>query len=63
MIQAIGLLTRSGMNDFYPIFKDFENFVNPHYHDNFPTVPFPNKPSGPDAAREYKRRLEQVSSD
>jgi hypothetical protein len=58
MINVMGLLTRSGMNEFYPIFKDFENFNNEHYHDIFPAIPFPNKPGD---AREYKRRLEQVS--
>jgi hypothetical protein len=28
IISDIGLLTREGMNDFYPIFKDQENFKN-----------------------------------
>jgi len=59
MIRDIGLLTRSGMNYFYPIFKDQENFRNKGYHDIFPDLPFPRKPRGPDAAQEYKRRLEQ----
>ncbi|TAQ87874.1 hypothetical protein B7494_g3808 [Chlorociboria aeruginascens] len=58
MIRDIGLLTRKGMDQFYPIFKDQENFRTNNYHDIFPTTPFPNKPRGPDAAREYKRRLE-----
>jgi hypothetical protein len=49
------------MNAFYPIFKDYENFLDPHYKDIFPTIPFPDKPKGPGAANEYKRRLEQVS--
>jgi len=57
---CMGLLTRSGMNSFYPIFKDYENFLVPHYHDIFPTIPFPDKPKGAGAAREYKRRLEEV---
>ena len=61
MVRDIGLLTRDGMDSFYPIFKDQENFRNKGYHDIFPTVPFSNKPYGPDAAREYKQRLEQVS--
>lgn len=59
MIRDIGLLTRSGMNYFYPIFKDQENFKNERYHDIFPDIPFHKKPHGPDAAIEYKRRLEQ----
>lgn len=49
------------MNAFYPIFKDYENFLDPSYKDLFPTIPFPNKPMGPTAPNEYKRRLEQVS--
>ncbi len=99
IINDIGLLTRGGMNDFYPIFKDQENFKNdrcvkersrpsmpilfqgmlgasaisllhsyqvqlliaPRYHDIFPTIPFPDKPRGPDAQIEYKRRLEKVN--
>jgi hypothetical protein len=62
MIRDIGLLTRKGMSSFYAIFKDQENFRNKGYHDIFPDVPFPDKPTGPDAAHEYKRRLEQVPS-
>lgn len=62
MMGCMGLLTRSGMDAFYPIFKDYENFLVPHYHDIFPTIPFPEKPKGPDAAREYRRRLEQVGA-
>lgn len=62
MIRDIGLLTRSGMDNFYPIFKDQENFRNRNYHDIFPDIPFPKKPRGPNAAEEYKRRLEQVCS-
>lgn len=61
MIRDIGILTRSGMEYFYPIFKDQENFRNKGYHDIFPDIPFPKKPRGSNAAEEYKRRLEQVS--
>ncbi|CZR54485.1 related to protein involved in cell growth [Phialocephala subalpina] len=60
IISDIGLLTREGMNDFYPIFKDQENFKNDRYHDIFPTIPFSNKPRGEDSQAEYKRRLEKV---
>jgi uncharacterized protein (DUF2235 family) len=60
MINDIGLLTRDGMDSFYPIFKDQENFKNKGYHDEFPDIPFSNKPKGPDAATEYKQRLEKV---
>jgi hypothetical protein len=62
MIRDIGLLTRDGMTDFYPIFKDQENFANDDYHDIFPTIPFSDKPHGRHAAEEYKQRLEQVRS-
>lgn len=62
MIRDIGILTREGMTDFYPIFKDQQNFKNHHYHDIFPTIPFPNKPRGENGQREYRRRLEQVSN-
>lgn len=48
------------MDVFYPIFKDAENSTNPHYKDQFPTVPFPNKPRPPNHEEEYKRRLEEV---
>ncbi|KAH7360619.1 hypothetical protein BKA65DRAFT_189578 [Rhexocercosporidium sp. MPI-PUGE-AT-0058] len=59
MIRDIGLLTRTGMNDFYPIFKDQQNFKNESYRDIFPDIPFSNKPSGPNAVHEYKQRLER----
>jgi hypothetical protein len=88
MINDIGLLTRAGMSEFYPMyaltprpphhltssnpetkstnsginsFKDQENFMNERYRDIFPNLPFPNKPRGANAAREYKRRLLEVS--
>lgn len=60
MITNIGLLTREGMEDFYPIFKDYQNFRNEKYRDIFPDVPFSKKPTGPDAPRLYKQRLEKV---
>lgn len=60
IIRNIGLLTRRGMEYFYPIFKDQENFRNDKYHDIFPDIPFRDKPVGPEAAEEYKRRLERV---
>jgi uncharacterized protein (DUF2235 family) len=57
MIRDIGLLTRAGMDFFYPIFKDQENFRNDRYNDIFPDIPFPDKPRGPDAAKDYKLKL------
>jgi hypothetical protein len=61
MIRAVGLLTRRGMNDFYPIYTDQKNFTNPTYHDVYPNLPFPNKPMGRYAAIEYKRKLWKAS--
>ena len=58
IIRDIGLLNRNGMDCFYPIFKDHQNFRNDSYNDIFPTVPFPRKPRNVD---EYKRRLLEVS--
>jgi acetyl esterase/lipase len=57
MIRDIGLLNRRGMEYFYPIFKDQENFRNDKYNDIFPTIPFAKKPDNP---RDYRERLEQV---
>lgn len=60
MISDLGLLTRDGMEYFYIIFKDMQNWMNPKYEDVFPELPFPNKPSGPHASEEYRMRLVQV---
>lgn len=61
MIGEIGLLTREGMDLFYPIFKDMENWMNDEYDDPFPALPFSEKPKGEGASHEYKARLERVS--
>lgn len=63
MIRDIGLLTLEGMDTFYPIFKDQENFRNKDYKDRFPDLPFPDKPKD-DAGydqRRYKKKLVDVS--
>lgn len=60
MISDLGLLTREGMEFFYPVFKDMQNWMNPDYKDPFPQVPFPNKPKGPLAADEYRDMLVKV---
>ncbi|KAI1457654.1 hypothetical protein F4805DRAFT_427667 [Annulohypoxylon moriforme] len=57
MISDLGLLTREGMEFFYPVFKDMQNWMNPDYKDQFPQIPFPDKPKGPHAADEYRKRL------
>ena len=62
MISQLGLLTREGIEHFYPIFKDMENWMTSHYEDPFPNLPFDDKPHGPNAASEYKRRLLDVRS-
>ncbi|KAI0440870.1 hypothetical protein F4803DRAFT_525742 [Xylaria telfairii] len=57
MVSDLGLLTREGMEYFYPIFKDMQNWSNEQYEDPFPTMPFTNKPKGEDAASVYRERL------
>ncbi len=44
MISSVGLLTRTGMVHFYPIFSDWENQVKPGWKSDFPDKPFPNRP-------------------
>lgn len=60
LIGNLGLLTREGVENFYPIFKDMQNWMNTDYIDPFPTVPFRDKPKGPYAADEYRARLEKM---
>lgn len=57
MIGNLGLLTREGMEFFYPIFKDMQNWRTKGYKDPFPGVPFNNKPMGDDAVEDYRRAL------
>ncbi|KAH7209085.1 hypothetical protein DER44DRAFT_863532 [Fusarium oxysporum] len=60
MIGNLGLLTREGVEFFYPIFKDMQHWMDDDYEDPFPNIPFPNKPKGKDAADAYRARLEQL---
>ncbi|KAL7935988.1 hypothetical protein V8C35DRAFT_296556 [Trichoderma chlorosporum] len=60
MVANLGLLTREGLEYFYPIFKDMENWNNDKYKDEFPGQPFANKPKGPNAAEVYRKRLEEL---
>ncbi|KAF4991179.1 hypothetical protein FGRMN_7984 [Fusarium graminum] len=60
MIGALGLLTREGVEYFYPIFKDMQHWMDDDYDDPFPNIPFPDKPKGKDAADKYRARLEQL---
>ncbi|KAI0871473.1 hypothetical protein GGS24DRAFT_58553 [Hypoxylon argillaceum] len=57
MVSDLGLLNRNGMDYFFPIFKDMQNWTNEHYDDPFPTIPFTNKPKGEGAAAIYRERL------
>ncbi|KAH8664536.1 hypothetical protein BX600DRAFT_550556 [Xylariales sp. PMI_506] len=57
MICDLGLLTREGMEFFYPIFKDMENWRSLYYKDPYPGIPFHNKPRGDNAADAYKQML------
>ncbi|KAI1502663.1 hypothetical protein F5X99DRAFT_407739 [Biscogniauxia marginata] len=57
MISDLGLLTREGMDYFYPVFKDMQNWMNPDYDDPFPNLPFPEKPKGIYAVDDYRQRL------
>lgn len=61
MIRSVGLLTRQGMKDFYPIYSDQKHFNNPTHRDPYPNLPFTNKPRGRYAALEYKRKLGEAS--
>ncbi len=60
MVADLGLLTREGMEYFYPIFKDMQNCATPNYVDPFPGVPFKNKPRGLDAKPKYRQMLLEV---
>ncbi|KAK0711137.1 hypothetical protein B0H67DRAFT_493268 [Lasiosphaeris hirsuta] len=57
MIANLGLLTRAGMEFFYPIFKDTQNWRTLDYEDPFPGTPFDSKPKGEDAQPKYQQML------
>lgn len=57
MVTHLGLLTRKGLDYFYIIFKDMQNWNTPGYIDQFAQMPFPNKPHGEDAAERYREML------
>lgn len=60
MVATLGLLTRDGVEQFYPIFKDMQHWMDKDYKDQFPNIPFANKPKGASAAKEYRSRLEKM---
>ncbi|KAL8786866.1 MAG: hypothetical protein Q9195_008023 [Heterodermia aff. obscurata] len=57
-LNCIGLLTMAGMEDFYSIFKDWENQDKKHYRSNWPDKPFSNRPSAADPT--YALTLESL---
>ncbi|KAK0623054.1 hypothetical protein B0T14DRAFT_161700 [Immersiella caudata] len=57
MVDNIGLLTREGMEFFYPIYKDMQNWQTSDYEDPFPGVPFDIKPRGITAKAVYRQML------
>lgn len=60
MVSTLGLLTREGVEHFYPIFKDMQHWMDDKYDDPFPDIPFSNKPKGVGAAKEYRKKLEKM---
>lgn len=60
MIANLGLLSREGVESFYTIFRDMQNWPNDDYDDPYPSIPFPEKPKGPKAADEYRERLNKL---
>ncbi|MCJ1285256.1 polynucleotide adenylyltransferase [Xylographa opegraphella] len=58
LIADLGLLTRTGMMSFYPIFKDWENQVKKEYVSPWPNLPFPKKPPFHDP--HYTKELERL---
>jgi len=44
LIASLGLMTKKGLGDFYPIFKDWENQNNPSYTSPYPAKYFPDRP-------------------
>lgn len=60
MISNLGLLTREGVEHFYPIFRDMQHWMDDDYQDPFAAVPFADKPKGPLAALEYRTRLAEM---
>lgn len=60
MVSDLGLLTREGMEYFYPIYKDRQHWRDTKYKDPFPDTPFSDKPKGDDASRKYREMLVEV---
>lgn len=58
LIAAAGLLTRPGLVDLHPIFKDWENQLDDSYVSQWPDKPYPNHPKFLDP--QYVVQLEKV---
>ena len=54
------MLTARGMENFYSIFKDWENQDKKHYKSMWPDSPFSNRPNAADPA--YAETLQSVSA-
>ena len=60
LIDQVGLLTKDGLNSFYPIFKDWQNQVNKNYKPAYGTLAWPvTRPKFSDPA--YMDELINVS--
>ena len=62
LIASVGLLTKKGLADFYPIFKDWEHQNDPTYYKSkeyYPASFFPSRPNfaDPSARAEYRKQL------
>lgn len=58
MINCVGLLTSRGMEDFYSVFKDWENQDKKNYISAWPDRPFSRRPNARELA--YAQELENV---
>jgi len=59
LIASMGLLTRAGLVEFYPIFRDWENQLDDGYVSRWPDKPYPKHPKFLDPR--YVVELEKVS--
>ncbi len=60
----MGLLTKKGLGDFYPIFRDWENQLNPEYYGSknyYPATFFQDRPNYSDP-KQQGYYLEQLKT-
>ena len=66
LISAVGLLTKKGLGDFYPIFRDWENQADPSYYNAkdrwIEAAYFPNRPNytNPSERDAYVAQLQKL---